>query len=119
MAYNQGDDLFAYSDNLILAGAEYVAKYNLGYNVTFTPYRNNNWFYTPTISSDSRGNIRPIWDLIYYHYSGVKKISAVWTEQMAQWVRSETGGADSGGGSYGPNSGGFDQLGFTTLLYAI
>ena len=118
MAYNQGDDLFAFDDNLILAGAEYVAKYNLGFNVSFTPYRNNVWFYDPVISAASRGNIRPVWDILYYHYTVEKSLPATWIEQMALWVRDETGGADAGGGSYGPNSGGFDQLGFTTLLYA-
>ena len=29
MAYNIGEDLFAYQDNKVLAMAEYTAKYNL------------------------------------------------------------------------------------------
>ena len=40
MAYNQSDDLFSYDNNRFLAGAEYVAKYNLGYDVPFDTY---NW----------------------------------------------------------------------------
>lgn len=117
MAYNQGTDLFGYQNNRILAGAEYVAKYNLGFDVPFTQYTNSG-FNNSVISSASRGTIRPIWDLIYYHYAAVKGVPAPFSQQMAMLVRSMAGGADSGAGSYGPNSGGFDQLGFTTLLYA-
>jgi hypothetical protein len=40
-AYNQGDDIFAYEDNRILAGSEYCAKYNVGYDVPYTTYTNN------------------------------------------------------------------------------
>jgi len=117
MAYNQGVDLFAYQSNRILAGAEYVAKYNLGLDVPFTMY-NNSGFSNTVISPTGRATIRPIWDLIYYHYTAVKGIPAPYSYQMAMLVRSMTSDADSGGGSYGVNSGGFDQLGFTTLLYA-
>jgi hypothetical protein len=117
MAYNQGVDLFAYQSNRILAGAEYVAKYNLGLDVPFTMY-NNSGFSNSVISPTGRGMIRPIWDLIYHHYTAVKGVPAPYSYQMAMLVRSMTHDADSGAGSYGPNSGGFDQLGFTTLLYA-
>lgn len=117
MAYNQGDDLFAYRNNRILAGSEYVAKYNLGYDVSFTPYVNDKYSHS-VISATGRGTVRPIWDLLYYHYEVIKGIPAPYTKEMALRVRNGTNGADAGGGSYGPNSGGFDQLGFTTLLYA-
>ncbi|KAK7051270.1 hypothetical protein VNI00_004770 [Paramarasmius palmivorus] len=40
MAYNQGVNLFAYDDYLMLKGAEYAAKYNLGYDVQYTTYSN-------------------------------------------------------------------------------
>ncbi|TYZ67220.1 hypothetical protein PybrP1_005556, partial [[Pythium] brassicae (nom. inval.)] len=41
MAYNQRCDLFAYDNNRVLAGAEYVAKYNLGFDVPYTTYKNS------------------------------------------------------------------------------
>ena len=37
-AWNQGDDLYSYDNNRFLAGAEYVAKYNLGNDVPYQPY---------------------------------------------------------------------------------
>lgn len=37
MAWSQGDDLFGYQNNRVLQGAEYVARYNLGQDVPFTP----------------------------------------------------------------------------------
>ena len=38
MAWNQGIDCYGVDDNRFLKGAEYVAKYNLGHDVPFTPY---------------------------------------------------------------------------------
>lgn len=35
-----------------------------------------------------------------------------WVKEFAEQVRPE-----GGGGNYGPNSGGYDQLGFGTLMY--
>jgi hypothetical protein len=37
MAWSQGDDLFGYDHNRVLLGAEYAARYNLGYDVPYTP----------------------------------------------------------------------------------
>ena len=70
--------------------------------------------YQPGISSDSRGDNRPAWDLIYNHYVNLKGIAAPWSQQYA--VRSRPEG---GGGNYGGNSGGYDQLGFTTLTCSL
>ncbi|KAB2572135.1 putative gpi anchored protein [Lasiodiplodia theobromae] len=118
MAYNQGIDLFAYLDNRILKGAEYAAKYNLGNDVQYTTYVNSD--VTQDVISDAgRGNIRPIWELIYNHYVKIKGLEATYSEQYAQLVRDDAGGAEGGGGDYGPNSGGYDQLGFGTLLYTV
>lgn len=118
MAYNQGIDLFAYLDNRILKGAEYAAKYNLGNDVQYTTYVNSD--VTQDVISDAgRGNIRPIWELIYNHYVKIKGLEATYSEQYAKLVRDDAGGAEGGGGDYGPNSGGYDQLGFGTLLYTV
>ncbi|GJC87827.1 hypothetical protein ColLi_10665 [Colletotrichum liriopes] len=117
-SYNQGDDLFSYLDNRILAGAEYVAKYNLGHDVPFTNFTNSHG--TATVVSDiGRGQFRPIWELLYAHYGVIKGLNASWTEQMRDLVVENAGGAEGGGGDYGPNSGGYDQLGFGTLLYRL
>ncbi|KUI58283.1 hypothetical protein VP1G_05624 [Cytospora mali] len=117
-AYNQGDDLFTYNDSLILAGSEYVAKYNLGYDVPYTTYTNSDVTQT-VISNSSRGNIRPIWELLYAHYGVLNGMNSTWTEQYRDLVVSDGSGAEGGGGDYGTTSGGFDQLGFGTLMYRL
>ncbi|KAF8900964.1 chondroitin AC/alginate lyase [Mucidula mucida] len=120
MAYNQGNDLFAYNSSQILAVAEYTAKYNLGFDVPYTPHVVP---YTPhvvpdynetVISANGRGTIRPEWELVYAHYSSLKGQNASWTGQMRDLV-----GVEEGGSNYGGNSGGYDQLGFETLMYRL
>jgi hypothetical protein len=128
MAYNIGEDLFAYDGNKVLAMAEYTAKYNLWKDFDDTSstsdekfvYRKKDFPYTyyencswqcPELSSQeendkSRGEIRPCWALIYNHYN------AYYTKQFMDGM-----GVEGGGGHYGSTSGGFDQLGFGTLMY--
>ena len=117
-AYNQGTNLYAYEDYRILRGAEYAAKYNLGNDVQYTTYVNSDVTQT-VISNNSRGNIRPIWDQMYNHYVKVEGQAAPYTEQYADLVRTDGGGADAGGGYYGTTSGWFDQLGYTTLMFTL
>ncbi|TEA11904.1 hypothetical protein C8034_v007130 [Colletotrichum sidae] len=117
-SYNQGDDLFAYLDNRILAGAEYAAKYNLNHEVPFSTFTNSHGT-ANVISEAGRGGLRPIWELLYSHYDSIEGLNASWTGQMRDHVVEEAGGAEGGGGDYGPNSGGYDQLGFGTLLFRL
>ncbi|WP_201300973.1 alginate lyase family protein [Sunxiuqinia indica] len=115
MAYNQGDDLFGYDDNKILKAAEYVAKYNYAnLNVPFEPYDNCDNVNHTVISDGGIGGKRPVWELLYNHYTKKKDISFPYLEMAAKVHRPE-----GGGGDYGPNSGGYDQLGFGTLLFTI
>jgi hypothetical protein len=114
IAYNQGVDLFAYKNNKVLALCEYTAKYNLGYDVPWTNYTNCEKNEMTAISSSSRGTIRPSWELIYNHYARIKRLNAPWSKLFADSLRPE-----GGGGHYGGNSGGFDQLGFGTLTYTV
>lgn len=113
MAWNQGDDLFGYDGNRVLLGAEYAARYNLGRDVPYTPYTNSDVTQT-AISEASRGDLRPIWELLYNHYVVLKRLRADGVESFAEKVRVE-----GGGGDYGPNSGGFDQLGYGTLTFTL
>ncbi|MFJ2172836.1 alginate lyase family protein [Streptomyces sp. NPDC087851] len=118
MAWSQGEDLYGYDNNRFMKAAQYVAKYNLGQSVPFTTYSwgtgQNCAYREHTVVSDaSRGQIRPVWDLLHYHYARRRGLSVPYITAMAESVRPE-----GGGGDYGPNSGGFDQLGFGTLLYA-
>ncbi len=115
MVYNQGEDLFAYDDNRILKGAEYAAKYNVAnLGVPFELYNNCNNVNHTVVSDDGRGEARPIWQLLYNHYVVKKGLSSQYLELAAENL-----GVEGGGGDYGPNSGGYDSLGFGTLLYAL
>lgn len=117
MALNIGEDLFAYDDYRALKMAEYVGRYNLGMDVPYTPY-NNPSYYNPTISASGRGTKRPCWEL-FYGYAKVRSLPATYCRQWVEKMRSENSyGSDGGGGDYGNTSGGFDQLGYGTLMHA-
>ena len=129
MAYSIGEDLFAFDNYRAVAMAEYVGKYNLIKDEAFNKgtlvgddfvYDSNSFPYTSysnpsytntTISTDQRGTKRPAWEL-FYGYCKAKGISSIYSGKWAEQMR-----PDGGGGNYGPNSGGFDQLGFGTLMY--
>jgi hypothetical protein len=111
MAWNQGEDLYGYDNNRFLAGAEYVAKYNLGYDVPYTTYRNSD-VVQKVISAGGRGNRRPTWEMVYNHYVNRRGLSAPYCALFARKLQPE-----GGGGDYGPDSGGFDQLGYGTLTF--
>ena len=96
--------------------AEYTCKYNTGHSVPFTTFTNKHGTATQ-ISAVARGELRPVAELLYAHYSDVKGLNASWTGAYRNAVVSAGGGAEGGGGDYGPNSGGYDQLGFGTLLF--
>ncbi|QEM07172.1 cell wall anchor protein [Mucilaginibacter rubeus] len=118
LAWNQGDDFFGYNDNLFLKACEYEAKYNVAkLDVPFNSYNYDNCQTTVThtvVSPDARGTVRPMWEIPYNHYVKLKGLTATYTTMGAQTTRPE-----GGGGDYGPNSGGFDQLGEGTLLYSL
>ncbi|GAA1182759.1 hypothetical protein F4556_001543 [Kitasatospora gansuensis] len=50
--------------------------------------------------------------MIQNHYVNRRGLAAPYSSAMAAKL-----GAEGGGGDYGPNSGGFDQLGFGTLAF--
>jgi hypothetical protein len=114
MAWSQGDDLYGYDDNRVLKGFEYVAKYNLGDSVPYVTYDNCDHVDQRAISPDSRGGLRPGWEMIFNHYARRKGLAAPNCQRYAEKVRPE-----GGGGDYGPNSGGYDQLGYGTLMASL
>jgi hypothetical protein len=127
LAWNQGDDLWGFRNNIILKASEYVAKYNIAnLDVPYYPYswhEGDPWSGCgvkttdlPIIGSNGRGTLRPMWAMIYNHYAKIKNVpvsNLTYTALGVQRVQPE-----GGGGDYGPNSGGFDQLGFGTLLFS-
>ncbi|WP_418116405.1 LamG-like jellyroll fold domain-containing protein [Variovorax sp. 350MFTsu5.1] len=109
MAWNQGEDLYGYWNNRLLAGAEYVARTNLtdaNGNALFTmPFAPYNGVFGPATAAAGTGSGRPCWELIYNHYVNRKGLSAPWTKAMVDRFRPER--VDGG-----------DQPGIGTLLYA-
>ncbi|MER5509164.1 alginate lyase family protein [Streptomyces sp. NPDC002766] len=120
MAWNQGIDLYGYDDSRFLKGAQYVAKWNLGGQVRYTANTRRKgaiggWSGTETASAVAAVDpamTRPIWAMIANHYTRRRGLPATYLTRIA--ARSAPEG---GGGDYGPNSGGYDQLGFGTLAF--
>ncbi|MCL8014915.1 alginate lyase family protein [Streptomyces sp. AS02] len=120
MAWNQGIDLYGYDDNRFLKGAQYVAKWSLGGEVRYTANTRQKgapgvWSGQETASEAATVNpsmTLPIWAMISNHYTRRRGLSASYVTQIAAKSAPE-----GGGGDYGPNSGGYDQLGFGTLTY--
>lgn len=98
--------------------SEYFARYNLGNDVPYTPF-NNGYIDLPTISNASRGSIRPVWEILYNHYSVRRNLDVTWVKKFRDFVVGDNGGVEGGSGDYGGNSGGYDQLGWGTLLYTL
>lgn len=138
MGLKLGDDLFAYDDYRAVAMAEYVAKYNLAKSVFYPdpmqnfssmqagendsdfeylhssfPFETYTYGDAGTMTEPSkagRGTVRPGWDY-WAGYCNARGISAIYCNMMAERIR-----PDGGGGQYSGNSGGFDQIGFSTLM---
>ncbi|MBP8606361.1 MAG: alginate lyase family protein [Phycisphaerae bacterium] len=120
IAWNQGYDLYGYLNNRVLAGVEYISKYNTGHAVPFAAYVNSDYAIWPNVYrfvqkdvAGPGGVSRPGWDLIYNHYVNRMGITAPYTAKYAEVMRPEGGGSN-----YGGTSGGFDGLGFTTLTHS-
>ncbi|MBN2514209.1 MAG: alginate lyase family protein [Sedimentisphaerales bacterium] len=108
IAWNQGLDLYGAADNRLLKGFEYTARYNLGLEVPFVPWRDKTGkYYHKNISDNGRGRLRPIWNMVYNHYRNRKGMDCPYTRQAAE--KSCPEGA-------GPNA---DCCGFGTLLFTL
>lgn len=138
MGLKIGEDLFAYDNYRVIAFAEYVAKYNLAkgnlypnpmnnfssmkvgesnsdfeYSHSSFPFNIYSYGDGGTMkepSENGRGTVRPGWDY-FVGYCNSNGISSIYSTKMAERIR-----PDGGGGQYSSNSGGFDQIGFSTLM---
>ena len=121
IGFNQGDDLYAYMDDRIVAGCEYVCAQNYaGVSPTDLPWiiyeyadcagpRGASW-QMPCADSRGVGERRPNWDRIRGYYEGLRGVKLTFTDKAAELLC-----PDGGGGNYNANSGGFDHLGFSSL----
>ena len=122
-ALSQGDDLYAYMDDRIAAGAEFVAASNFGgVDAASLPWKNYNyadcrgtmgaaWLMTG-VNTGGAGEWRPYWDRLIGYYEGLRGVKLQYAEAASNLIC-----PDGGGGNYSQNSGGFDHLGFSTLTH--
>jgi hypothetical protein len=84
VAWNQGVDLFGHSDDRILNGFEYTARYNLGdSSVPFVADLDRTGKYIKTvIATGNRGQFQPIYELAYGHYVSRRGLRAPYLEQV-------------------------------------
>ncbi len=116
MAWNQGDDLYSLSDNRFLKAAEYVARYNNGYDdLQYAVYERHNGqkgsiVWCNELSAASRGQIRPIYSMVYNHYVNRMGLSAPNIKEILEPTP----------GQYALEvaSGNGDELGWQTLTFA-
>ncbi|RYD21507.1 MAG: hypothetical protein EOP88_11150 [Verrucomicrobiaceae bacterium] len=114
MAWNQGIDLYGWNNSRFMAGAEYVARYNLGKDVPFSFYswRSGQGGAANTqgvVSNAGRNATRPVWDMVVGHYAHRLGIFIPEVEEKAAASRPD------GGPQYGAHGSAFDHLGFSTL----
>ena len=106
VAWSQGVDLYGAADNHLLRGFEYTAKFNLGFEVPFTPTQDTTGKYKARrISADYRGDLRPIFEMVWNHYEKRRQLVAPFTRQAAERIRPEGAAFDA------------DHPGFGTLLF--
>ena len=121
IGFNQGDDLYAYMNDRIAAGCEYVCALNFadipGADLPWYPYeyadcrgtRGASWqMFGP--NEGGKGERRPNWDRIRGYYEGLRGVKLQYADKAAALLC-----PDGGGGNYNVNSGGFDHLGFSSL----
>ena len=98
IAWNQGVDLYGAYDNRLLKGFEYTAKYNLGFDVPYEPYRSfeGRYHYT-SISENSRGRLQPIYEKVLNHYENRQGLEAEFTRQAVMKLREGSDGRRSRG----------------------
>ncbi len=109
-AWNQEvRDLFNYGNNRLSVGFEYTAKYNLGHEVSYHPYKNcgdGKIHFPDGISAKSRGVFRPIYEMAH-HFFALNNISDPYVKQVLEHKGYRPEGID-------PN---FDHPGLGTFSY--
>ncbi|MEU6904146.1 alginate lyase family protein [Streptomyces coeruleorubidus] len=106
IAWVQGQDLYSASANRLLAGFEYTAKYNLGNDVPYTVWGPCQATYG-SISTNQRGNLRPVYEMAFNHYVKRRSLPAPWTFAATQRITPEGAAFQC------------DHPGFGTLLFTL
>ncbi len=95
-AWIQGYDLYGVKDNRLLKGFEYTAKFNLGEDVPYEPYRSyQGRYHYKKISNKARGRLRPMYEKALNHYHHRKNLPTPYAHQVVHKKRPESGGGSS------------------------
>ena len=90
IGWKQGADLYGAYNNRLAVGFEYTAKYNVGYEVPYEPYRSIDGKYNYlTISRIGRGRFRPIYERIYHHYHDRMGMEMPYATKVLDKIRPE------------------------------
>lgn len=90
IAWKQGVDLYGAYDNRLALGYEYTARYNLGHDVRYVPYRSyQGRYHYKTISDKGRGRFSSIYERVYHHYHVRVGIEMPFTAQVVKQIRPE------------------------------
>lgn len=96
IAWNQNVDLYAAFGNRLLKGFEYTAKYNLGFEVPYEPYRSyQGRYHYRKISDKARGRLRPMYEKVFHHYHHRLGMDAPYTLQALMELRQGSGSLKS------------------------
>ena len=88
IAWKQGVDLYAAADNRLALGYEYTAKFNLGHDVPFEPFRSVDGRYHHRKIS-KRGGFAPVWEIVHHHYRSRAGLEMPFTKQVVAKIRPE------------------------------
>ncbi len=89
-AWIQGVDFYSALDNRLLKGFEYTAKYNLGYEVPYEPYRSfEGRYHYKSLSSKAR-RLHNIYEKVFNHYHFRQGLDAPFTQKAAEKNRPES-----------------------------
>ncbi len=108
VAWSQGIDLYASLDNRLMAGTEYAARANLGYEVPFERWEDLTGLYCnwTELSTKALGQWRPGFEIPYNHYVGRLGLSMPFTSAaLCEHLRPEG------------EAPGNDGVGFGSLLF--
>ena len=90
-AWIQGHDLYGALDNRLLKGFEYTAKYNLGNDVPYQPYRSfEGRYHYKKISDKARGRLRGMYEQVFNHYHYRRGLKTPFTQKAAEKNRPES-----------------------------
>lgn len=90
IGFNQGLDMYSTAGNRLLAGFEYTAKYNLGFDVPFSSWldRTGKYYHTQ-IADHDRGRFRGVFEIVLNHYEKRMQLNPFYTRMVVERIAPE------------------------------